>query len=135
MVASKYDEAKRKAKAEIENATAVSLTDMWTSNNMDAYLAITCHYINDNDKQTTVLLDVENLCLKIDTQHNFAFQGFLNQIKMTVKRLKAECENVIRGENERPSTSTQSTESPSSSQQPSSKSIYFLFFHHNIIIF
>ncbi|XP_048039087.1 zinc finger BED domain-containing protein 4-like [Megalobrama amblycephala] len=60
MVALKYEEAKRKAKAEMEKATAVSLTsDMWTSINTDAYLAITCHYIDDSDKMNTVLLDVE----------------------------------------------------------------------------
>jgi len=45
MVASKYQEEKRKAKADMDKATAVSITsDMWTSINMDAYLAITCHY-------------------------------------------------------------------------------------------
>ncbi|KAI2645042.1 Zinc finger BED domain-containing protein 6 [Labeo rohita] len=44
MVDSKYEEAKIKAKAELENVKAVSLTsDVWTSLNMDAYLAITCH--------------------------------------------------------------------------------------------
>ncbi|XDV31713.1 hypothetical protein PO909_002676 [Leuciscus waleckii] len=32
---------------------------MWTSINMDAYLAITCHYIDDSYKMNTVLLDVE----------------------------------------------------------------------------
>ncbi|KAI7800885.1 putative zinc finger BED domain-containing protein 1-like, partial [Triplophysa rosa] len=60
MVDSKYEEAKIKAKAEMENVKAVSLTsDMWTSLNMDAYLAITCHYIDENDKLNTVLLGVE----------------------------------------------------------------------------
>ncbi|KAI7795324.1 putative zinc finger BED domain-containing protein 6-like, partial [Triplophysa rosa] len=60
MVDTKYEEAKFKAKAEMEKVKAVSLTsDMWTSLNMDAYLAITCHYIDENDKLNTVLVGVE----------------------------------------------------------------------------
>lgn len=54
MLASKYEDVKRKAKME----NAVSLTsDMLASINMA--LAITCHYTDDDDKLTTVLLDVE----------------------------------------------------------------------------
>ncbi len=57
---SKYEEAKIKAKAEMENVKAVSLTsDTWTSLNMDTYLAITCHYIDGSDELSTVLLGVE----------------------------------------------------------------------------
>jgi len=52
--------------------------------------------------------------------------GFLHQTKMTeaVRRLKAECGNVIRTKDERPftSSSTQSTEAPSSTQQPTPNS-------------
>ncbi|KAM8836941.1 E3 SUMO-protein ligase ZBED1-like [Spinachia spinachia] len=40
MVEAKYESAKEKAKAEVAKVAAVSLTsDMWTSINMDAYLA------------------------------------------------------------------------------------------------
>ncbi|KAI2665535.1 hypothetical protein H4Q32_021855 [Labeo rohita] len=47
MVDSKYEEAKVKAKAELQNVKTVSLTsNMWTSLNMDSYLAITYHYID-----------------------------------------------------------------------------------------
>ncbi len=60
MLDSKYEEAKIKANAEMENVKAVSLTsDTWTSLNMDTYLAITCHYIDGSDKLSTVLLGVE----------------------------------------------------------------------------
>ena len=46
MVAEKYTKAKEEAKACGLKATAVSLTaDMWTSINMDAYLAVTCHFL------------------------------------------------------------------------------------------
>ncbi|KAK7878477.1 hypothetical protein WMY93_034301, partial [Mugilogobius chulae] len=57
----KYAKEKEKAKLELDKASAVSLTaDMWTSINMDAYLAITCHYINGEDELATVLLGVEH---------------------------------------------------------------------------
>lgn len=60
MLDSKYEEAKIKAKAEMENVKAVSLTsDTWTSLNMDTYLAITCHYIDGSDTLSTVLLGIE----------------------------------------------------------------------------
>ncbi|XP_041920524.1 E3 SUMO-protein ligase ZBED1-like [Alosa sapidissima] len=59
MVESRYKEGKQKAKKELLKATAVSLTsDMWTSIHMDAYLAITCHFIDGDDKLSTVLLSV-----------------------------------------------------------------------------
>ncbi len=59
MVEEKYKEAKEKAKEEVKKARAVSLTsNMWTSLHMDAYLAVTCHFINENDQMSTVLLGV-----------------------------------------------------------------------------
>ena len=45
----RYKESKEKAKAIVSKASAVSLTsDMWTSINTDAYLAVTCHFIDAN---------------------------------------------------------------------------------------
>ncbi|XP_077083186.1 E3 SUMO-protein ligase ZBED1-like [Siphateles boraxobius] len=59
MVVQKYEEEKAKAKAIMQRVEAVSLTaDMWTSINMDAYLAVTCHYVDDSVKLATVLLGV-----------------------------------------------------------------------------
>ena len=59
MVEAKYKATKEEAMAEVRKASAVSLTaDMWTSMNMDAYLAVTCHYITDQAKLSTVLLGV-----------------------------------------------------------------------------
>ncbi|TWW53204.1 hypothetical protein D4764_0229450 [Takifugu flavidus] len=47
MVERRYVEEKEKAKAALQNVDSVSLTaDMWTSINMDAYLAVTCHAIH-----------------------------------------------------------------------------------------
>ncbi|KAK7930580.1 hypothetical protein WMY93_006975 [Mugilogobius chulae] len=59
MVEKKYVEEKEKAKADVKEATAVCLTsDMWTSLHMDAYLAVTCHFVNSAGCLTTVLLGV-----------------------------------------------------------------------------
>ncbi|KAJ3581313.1 hypothetical protein NHX12_016785 [Muraenolepis orangiensis] len=56
MVLQIYEE-ETKAKAVMQRVEAVSLTaDMWTSINMDAYLAVTCHYVDDSVKLATVLL-------------------------------------------------------------------------------
>ena len=56
MVERKYEEEKRKTIVELEK---VSITaDMWTSLNMDAYLGVTCHYVNVNDELSSVTLGV-----------------------------------------------------------------------------
>ena len=59
MVATKFEEEKEKAKEERKKATAVGLTsDMWTSIHMDAYLAVTCHFVDSKDKLESFLLTV-----------------------------------------------------------------------------
>ncbi|XP_041644013.1 uncharacterized protein LOC121510145 [Cheilinus undulatus] len=59
MVQAKYATAKEKAKAKVQKVAAVSLmSDMWTSINMDAYLAVTCHFVDDNTRIDSVLLGV-----------------------------------------------------------------------------
>ncbi|KAJ7983682.1 hypothetical protein DPEC_G00374110 [Dallia pectoralis] len=69
MVDRKYKEA---AREQLQEVAAVSLTsDMWTSLNMDAFLAVTCHFINDNDKLCTILLGVEHFP-KSHTAENLA---------------------------------------------------------------
>lgn len=63
--------------------------------------------------------------------------GFLNQNKMAkaVKRLKAECVNVINAEDENPSTSTstRSTEPTTSTAYTKLKYLFIHFFFQNII--
>lgn len=60
MVENKDKKKKQKANDIILKATEVSLTsDMWTSIHMDAYLAITYHFINESDELTSILLIVE----------------------------------------------------------------------------
>ncbi|XP_032428200.1 zinc finger BED domain-containing protein 1-like [Xiphophorus hellerii] len=60
MVEAKYESAKEHAMAKVEKVAAVSLTsDMWTSINMDAYLAVTCHFVEENEKLSSVLLGVQ----------------------------------------------------------------------------
>ncbi|XP_070410613.1 zinc finger BED domain-containing protein 4 [Nothobranchius furzeri] len=47
LVSQKYEEEKEKTKKDLQSVIAVSLTaDMWTSINMEAYLAVTCHYVD-----------------------------------------------------------------------------------------
>ncbi|XP_040924669.1 zinc finger BED domain-containing protein 4-like [Betta splendens] len=59
MVDKKYEEAKKKSINELEKAEAVSVTaDMWTSITMEAYLGVTCHFINENMELASVLLGV-----------------------------------------------------------------------------
>lgn len=59
MVEVRYKEEKKKAQDLIKTVKAVSLTsDMWTSLHMDAYLAITCHFVDDSDKLQSILLSV-----------------------------------------------------------------------------
>uniref|UniRef100_A0A674N5B4 HAT C-terminal dimerisation domain-containing protein n=1 Tax=Takifugu rubripes TaxID=31033 RepID=A0A674N5B4_TAKRU len=56
MVERRYVEEKEKAKAALQNVDSVSLTaDMWTSINMDAYLAVTCHAIHAGELSTTLV--------------------------------------------------------------------------------
>ncbi|XP_061884642.1 zinc finger BED domain-containing protein 4-like [Entelurus aequoreus] len=56
----KYEEEWERVKLEVQQAVAVSITaDMWTSVNMEAYLALTCHYINDNLQLCTSVLGVQ----------------------------------------------------------------------------
>ena len=71
MVEERYHQGKREAKALVQQATAVSLTsDMWTSMNMEAYLAVTCHFIADGVLNTT-LLGVQHFP-QSHTAHNLA---------------------------------------------------------------
>lgn len=50
----------------------MSLTsDMWTSINTEAYLAVTCHFVDDSSKFNTVVLGVQHFP-KIVTAENIA---------------------------------------------------------------
>ncbi|XP_015232424.1 PREDICTED: zinc finger BED domain-containing protein 1-like [Cyprinodon variegatus] len=61
MVEEKFESAKQKAKAKVGEVAAVSLTtDMWTFMNMDAYLAVMCHFLDDKARLNTVLLGVQS---------------------------------------------------------------------------
>lgn len=59
MVGKNYQQSMQIAKIDVKKAPAVSLTaDMWTSIHMDAYLAVTCHYIGENHEVCKTLLGV-----------------------------------------------------------------------------
>ncbi|KAK7901739.1 hypothetical protein WMY93_018508 [Mugilogobius chulae] len=56
MLEDKYKDVQEQTKAHLENVQAVSLTaDMWTSMNMDAYLGVTCHFLNDMTLESVLL--------------------------------------------------------------------------------
>ena len=80
MVKDKYEEEKQKAKLQLQNITAVSLTsDMWTSINMDAYLALTCHNIDASTTLRSTVLGVvhfpEKHCCKSSYRQNLTHGG------------------------------------------------------------
>ena len=59
MIQERYQQEKEKAKAEVQKVASVSLTaDMWTSLNMDAYLAVTCHFIDESTCLKSTVLGV-----------------------------------------------------------------------------
>ena len=61
MVDRRYQEAKEQAKAVVSKAKAVSVTsDMWTSINTEAFLAVTCHFIDDSTNLQSVVLGVQH---------------------------------------------------------------------------
>lgn len=60
-MAKKHAEELERVKMEVQQAVAVSITaDMWTSLNMEAYLALTCHYINNDMQLCTSVLGVKH---------------------------------------------------------------------------
>ncbi|KAJ0002708.1 hypothetical protein NQD34_007857 [Periophthalmus magnuspinnatus] len=76
MIEKKYNEAKEKSKEQLQKASALSLTsDMWTSINMEAYLAVTCHFFHD-DQLCSTLLGVKHFP-QSHTAENFA-EGHIN---------------------------------------------------------
>nr|XP_046250116.1 zinc finger BED domain-containing protein 4-like isoform X1 [Scatophagus argus] len=66
LVDQKYEEEKEKTKKDLQSAIAVTLTaDMWTSINMEAYLAVTCHYVDqDSHELHTSVLGVQHFSQK-----------------------------------------------------------------------
>ena len=70
MLQSKYKSTHDKAVAEVSKASTVCLTaDMWTSINMDAYLAVTGHFITEEVQLKTVLLGVKQFPLSHTAVH------------------------------------------------------------------
>ena len=70
MVASKYEVTKAKALAGMSEVQSVSLTsDMWTSMTMDAFLAVTYHFIDADFKPSTMLLGVTKFAQTHTAEH------------------------------------------------------------------
>lgn len=64
--------------AEVKLAPAVRLTaDMWTSINMNAYLAVTCHYVKDDFNLATALTGVQYFPLTHSATHSGEATGNL----------------------------------------------------------
>lgn len=50
IAATKFKEEKEKAREELQKTTAVGLaSDMWTPIHMDAYLSVTCHFMDSKE--------------------------------------------------------------------------------------
>lgn len=50
IAATKFKEEKEKAREEFQKTTAVGLaSDMWTPIHMDAYLSVTCHFMDSKE--------------------------------------------------------------------------------------
>ncbi|XP_053556003.1 zinc finger BED domain-containing protein 4-like [Bombina bombina] len=61
-----YDKIKAELMVKVSNASAVCLTtDCWTSRTATSYMAVTCHYIDDNFKLLSSLLD----CFSFTDRH------------------------------------------------------------------
>ena len=59
VVEDRYEESKDKAKVLVSQASAASLTsDMWTSINTDAYLAVICYFVHASNSSQSVVLGV-----------------------------------------------------------------------------
>ncbi|MEQ2183107.1 hypothetical protein GOODEAATRI_029235, partial [Goodea atripinnis] len=91
MVAKKYEEEQERVKMEVQQAVAVSLTaEMWTSVNMEAYLALTSTFVDPRFKSL----------------------GFRSSSKCNeaIGRLRSECGSIIGRPNEpKPGLSSQHT--------------------------
>ncbi|XP_073470722.1 zinc finger BED domain-containing protein 4-like [Aquarana catesbeiana] len=61
-----YDSIKAELMVKVSNASAVCLTtDCWTSRTTTSFMAVTCHYIDDNFKLSSSLLD----CFSFTERH------------------------------------------------------------------
>lgn len=104
LVLAKYEEEREKAKVEIQGVETVSLTaDMWTSINMDAYLAVTCHYIKNNNHLATLLLGAKPFS-KTHTAVHIAAEiatlmaewGLSNKIRCIVTDLESNMQQPVK---------------------------------------
>lgn len=85
MVEAKFWEAKEKTKDQVQ----VLMSDMWTSINIDAYLAVTCHFIDVKDQLCTTSLGVQHFP-KAHTAENLA-AGHVQPIEEWGIRDKVKC--------------------------------------------
>ncbi|XP_060781454.1 zinc finger BED domain-containing protein 4-like [Neoarius graeffei] len=61
-VTSKYNSTKQTLQGKIENCKAVSFTtDIWTSNQMESYMTVTAHFISDNWRLHSFVLETKVL--------------------------------------------------------------------------
>ncbi|XP_078800180.1 E3 SUMO-protein ligase ZBED1-like [Oryzias latipes] len=92
MVEEKYKAKKEKALDVVSRASAVSLTaDMWTSINMDAYLAVTCHFITEEVELASVVLGV----LKFPQTHTAAHLAEAKNLLMEEWGIKGKVTGLV----------------------------------------
>lgn len=82
MVSERYAAETQNIKEKLHSTNAISLTaDMWTSVNMEAYLAVTGHFFDTENKMCTTVLGVKYFP-KSHTAENIAEVGFLKILIM-----------------------------------------------------
>jgi len=61
-ISTKYDEVCLKVLTSLQSPKSINLiTDMWTSRNMDDYITITAHSVNDEFWPINVVLDMHHM--------------------------------------------------------------------------
>ena len=92
----KYEEATSNVKNELANVRKVCITtDTWTSVNMDSFLTVTCHFINDIYQIKTYVLET----VKIEGSHTGAaiannLQSIFNNWKIEDKVISIVTDNA-----------------------------------------
>ena len=93
----KYEEATSNVKNELANVRKVCITtDAWTSINMDSFLTVTCHFINDIYQLKTYVLET----VKIEGSHTGAaiannLKGIFNNWKIEDKVISVVTDNAV----------------------------------------
>lgn len=66
MISAQYEQCMTVVRNQLASVTSVCITtDCWTSRSVESYIAVTCHFINDDFELKSILLD----CAQINVSH------------------------------------------------------------------